>query len=136
MKPDTIFVNLPVKDLERAVNFYTQLGFIPHPVFRGPDCQCLILTDNIHVMVHLADSLRQFAPKPVSDPAETTGVVLCLHCHSKEQVDDLVAKAVAHGGSTYDAPQDLGFVYTHGFLDADGNVWRLNHMTPDVTVPG
>jgi predicted lactoylglutathione lyase len=136
MKPDTITINIPVTNLERAVRFYTQLGFDPHPVFRGPDCQCMILTDRIHVMVHLPSSLQHFTPKPISDPASSSGVVLCLNCKSKEQVDSLVAKAVAAGGSTYDAPQDLGFVYTQGFLDADGNAWRLNWMNPDVPMPG
>jgi len=135
MNPDTIFINIPVKDLDRSVNFYTRLGFTPHPVYRGPDCQCMILTDHIHVMVHLEGSLGNFTPKPVSDPAAATAAVLCLQCGSKEQVDELVATALVNGGSTYDAAQDFGFVYTHGFLDPDGNVWRLNHMNPDVPMP-
>lgn len=136
MKPDTIFINIPVKNLERAVNFYTRLGFAPHPDFRGPEAQCMCLSDRIHVMVQLENHLKQFTPKPVSDPTKSTGVVLCLHCDSKEQIDDLVAKAVAAGGSTFDAPQDLGFLYTHGFLDTDGNVWRLNYIYPEAVTPG
>ncbi len=132
----SITINIPVHDLARAVKFYTRLGLDPHPVFRGPDCQCMILTDQIHVMVHLASSLGHFTPKPIADPGKTTGVVLCLTCNSRAEVDDLVAKAIAGGGATYDLPQDLGFVYTHGFLDADGNAWRLNWMNPDVPMPG
>ena len=135
MKYSNICINIPVKNLERAVNFYTQLGFEPHKIFRGPDCQNMVLTDQIHIMVHLDSSLKNFTPKAISDPANTTGVVLCLLCDSKAQVDDFVAKAVANEGSTYDAPQDLGFIYTHGFLDPDGNVWRLNYMNPDVPIP-
>ena len=80
-------------------------------------------------MVHLAKSLKNFTPKPISDPEISTGVVICLDCQSKQQVDVLVSRAIAHGGKLYDEPQDLGFVYTHGFLDPDGNAWRLNHMT-------
>src|SRR5262245_4244160 len=135
MNPDTITINIPVKQLDRAVRFYTQLGLAPHPVFRGPDCQCMVLTDRVRIMVHLESSLRHFTPKPISDPSTSTGVVLCLDCRSKEQVDSLVASAVAAGGSTYDVPQDLYFVYTHGFLDADGNAWRLNWMNPNVPIP-
>lgn len=96
----------------------------------------MILTDRIRIMVHLDSSLANFTPKPISNPSVATGVVLCLDCDSKAQVDDLVAKAIAAGGSTYDAAQDLGFIYTHGFLDADGNAWRLNFMNPDVAMPG
>ena len=134
MNPATITINIPVRELERAVGFYTQLGFEPHPVFRGPDCQCMMVTDQIRIMVHLDSSLQLFTPKPISDPSLTTGVVLCLDCNSNAQVDDLVARAIAAGGSVYDAAQDLGFVYTHGFLDADGNAWRLNYMDPNVVM--
>lgn len=136
MNPQTITVNIPVAQLDRAVAFYTQLGLVPHPVFGGPDCQCMVLTERIRVMVHLDSSLKNFTPKPILDPTSATGVVLCLDCDSKAQVDELVAKALNAGGSTYDAAQDLGFVYTHGFLDADGNAWRLNFMNPDAAMPG
>jgi predicted lactoylglutathione lyase len=135
MNPATITINIPVRELERAVHFYTQLGFEPHPVFRGPDCQCMMVTDQIRIMVHLDSSLQHFTPKPISDPSLTTGVVLRLDCNNKAQVDDLVERAIAAGGSVYDAAQDLGFVYTHGFLDADGNAWRLNYMDPNVAMP-
>ncbi len=129
MNSGTITVNIPVKQLERAVNFYSALGFEPHPHFRGPDCQCMVVTDQIRVMVHLAESLKSFTPNPISDPEISTGVVVCLDCNSKEQVDELVSRAIAAGGKSYDAAQDLGFVYTHGFLDTDGNAWRLNYMS-------
>lgn len=135
MSPVAITVNIPVRELERAVYFYTQLGFAPHPVFRGPDCQCMVVTEQIRIMLHLDSSLRHFTSKPILDPSTATGVVLCLDCNSKAEVDDLVARAVASGGSVYDAAQDLGFVYTHGFFDADGNVWRLNFMDPKVAMP-
>lgn len=128
MNPNIITVNIPVKELDRAVNFYAALGFTPHQHFRGPDCQCMVVSDQIRIMVHLETSLRHFTPKPISDPASSSGVVICFDCTSKEQVDDLVEKAVAFGGVTYDLAQDLGFVYTHGFLDPDGNPWRLNFM--------
>jgi predicted lactoylglutathione lyase len=131
MNPSTITVNIPVKQLDRAVTFYSALGFDPHPIFRGPDCQCMIVNDQIRIMVHLEDSLRNFTPKPISDPEKSTGVVICLDCNNKAQVDELIARALASGGTLYDAPQDLGFVYAHGFLDADGNAWRLNYMNPD-----
>lgn len=100
MKFSNICINIPTKNLERSVNFYTQLGFEPHPIFRGPDCQNMVLTDQIHIMVHLDSSLKNFTPKAISDPMNTTGAVLCLLCDSQEQVDHLVTKALANEGST------------------------------------
>ena len=131
MNPSSITVNIPVKELDRAVNFYSALGFEAHPVFRGPDCQCMVVTEQIRIMVHLASSLENFTPKPITDPQQSTGVVISFDCESREQVDGLVAQAVAAGGTLYDEAQDLGFIYTHGFLDVDGNAWRLNYMNPN-----
>ena len=136
MEHNKICINIPVADLARSIHFYEQLGFEKHPVFGGPDCQCMIITDHIHIMVHLAKSLKQFTPNEVADPSCITGVVLSLDCNSRKEVDELVTTAIANGGAVYDAPQDLGFIYTHGFTDVDGNVWRVNYLNPDVPIQG
>lgn len=135
MEHHRICINLPVADLQRSIEFYLQLGFNPHPSFRGPDCQCMIVSDHIYIMMHLASSLQQFTPKQVADPNMTTGAVLSLDCSSRAKVDEIVATAIASGGAVYDAPIDLGFIYTHGFTDVDGNVWRVNYLNPDVPLP-
>jgi hypothetical protein len=135
MTHNRICINFPVTNLARAIHFYEQLGFENHPVFRGPDCQCMIISDHIHIMLHLADSLKQFTPNEVANPGRFTGVVMSLDCESRAEVIGLVEKAVANGGAVYDTPQDLGFIYTHGFTDPDGNVWRVNHFNPDVPIP-
>jgi predicted lactoylglutathione lyase len=95
----------------------------------------MIISDHIHIMMHLASSLKQFTPKSVADPSKTTGAILSLNCSSRLRVDELVALAVANGGAAYDSAQDLGFIYTHGFTDVDGNVWRVNWLNPDVSIP-
>jgi predicted lactoylglutathione lyase len=135
MSHDLICVNIPVADLAKSIDFYTKLKFKPHPAFRGPDCQCMIISDHIHIMMHLASSLKQFTPKEIANPNETTSAILSLNCDSKQRVDELVAIAVANGGATYDSAQDLGFIYTHGFTDIDGNVWRINWLNHDVPLP-
>ena len=135
MTHDKICINIPVADLDRSIQFYQRFGFEKHPVFGGPDCQCMIITDHIHIMMHLAASLQQFTPKQVADPSAVTGAVLSLDCDSRQRVDDFVATAIAHGGAAYDAAQDLGFIYTHGFTDPDGNVWRFNHFNTDIPLP-
>ena len=72
---------------------------------------------------------RQFAPKEVCDTSKAAEALFCLYCKSRQEVDDLVAKAVAAGGSTYDKAEDFGFMYTHSFVDPDGHGWGLFHMS-------
>jgi predicted lactoylglutathione lyase len=72
---------------------------------------------------------REFTPKAICDTSKAVEVLLNLSCESREQVDGLVAKAVAAGGSTYDKPEDFGFMYTHSFVDPDGHGWGLFHMS-------
>lgn len=61
---------------------------------------------------------------------------MCLSCESRAQVDDYVRKAVAAGGSTYNEPQDHGFMYAHGFQDLDGHIWELMYMDPSAIKQG
>ena len=72
---------------------------------------------------------REFTPKAVCDTSQAVEVLMSLSCGSRQEVDDLVARALAAGGSTYDKPEDFGFMYTHSFLDPDGHGWGLLHMT-------
>ena len=72
---------------------------------------------------------RDFTPKAICDTHEAVEVLLSLSCQSREEVDDLVAKALAAGGSTYDEPEEFGFMYTHSFVDPDGHGWGLLHMS-------
>jgi predicted lactoylglutathione lyase len=131
MRPDTIFVNLPVKDLKRSVAFYASLGFTPHPIFQSETASCLCISDHINLMLQTVANFQQFTSSPIADPTQTTGVLLCLHCDSPQQVDDLVAAALSAGATTPDSAQDLGFLYTHGFTDPDGYLWKLNHIYPN-----
>lgn len=73
---------------------------------------------------------KTFTPKKISNATKSTEVLLCLSCESREQVDEMVRKAVAVGGSTYNEPQDHGFMYGHGFQDLDGHIWELMYMDP------
>ena len=93
-----MYVNLPVKDLDRSVDFFTRLGFGFNPQF----------TDG--------NATRQ------------TEVLICLSCDSREQVSDMVGQAIASGGTTPHPPQDHGFMYQHGFQDLDGHLWELMYV--------
>lgn len=124
-----IFINLPVADLKKAMAFYEALGFASNPQFSGDGAGCIIISDTISLMLGTHEKFREFTPKAICDTSKAVEVLLNLHCESKEEVDGLVAKAIVSGGSTYDKPEDLGFMYTHSFVDPDGHGWGLFHMT-------
>jgi predicted lactoylglutathione lyase len=129
--PRQIFVNLPVRDLKTSVDFFTKLGFSFNPQFTDESATCMIVSDDIFVMLLVEDRFKDFTPKEVCDARRSTEVLVCLTCESREEVDDLVRRAVAAGGSTYNEPQDhVGFMYAHGFQDPDGHIWELVHMVP------
>lgn len=125
-----IFVNLPVKNLDRAVTFFTHLGFGFDPRFTNADATCMIVSDTIFVMLLVEPFFQGFTPKPISDAHKSTEVLLCLSRESRAAVDDMAAKAVAAGGSTPNPPKDHGFMYQHGFEDLDGHLWELMFMEP------
>lgn len=123
-----IYINLPVADLKKAMAFYEALGFPRNPDFSGEDAGCIVISDAISVMLGTHEKFREFTPKAICDTSKAVEVLLNVHCESKEEVDGLVAKATVSGGSTYDTPEDFGFMYTHSFVDPDGHGWGLFHI--------
>jgi predicted lactoylglutathione lyase len=123
-----IYVNLPVQDLPRATTFFRALGYAFNPEFSNDQGACLVLGPKLHAMLLTRPFFQTFSTRPVADPTQATGVLVCLNCDSRAEVDGLVAKAVAAGGRAPRAPQDHGFMYFHGFEDPDGHVWELMHM--------
>jgi uncharacterized protein len=124
-----IFLNLPVADLAKSKSFFQALGYSLNPQFSGEGCACVVISETISVMLGTHAKFREFTPKAVCDTTQAVEVLINLSCESREEVDSLVAKALAAGGSTYDKPEDFGFMYTHSFLDPDGHGWGLFHMT-------
>ena len=127
----SIFVNLPVADLDKAVRFFTAVGFTFNPDFASDTATCMIVDERIYVMLLTHDKFRTFTPKPISDASASTEVLVCLQLESREDVEAMVKRAVDAGGQTYSEPQDHGFMYGHGFEDPDGHIWELIHMSAD-----
>ncbi len=125
-----IFVNLPVKDLKKSIDFFTQLGFTFNPQFTDETATCMIVSEENFVMLLTEEKFKSFTPKPVCDATKSTEVLLALSLESREKVDEIVRKAVAAGGTTYKEPQDHGFMYAHGFQDLDGHIWEPFFMEP------
>lgn len=125
-----IFVNLPVKSLSKTVEFFTQLGFAFNPQFTDETATCMIVSDDIFVMLLTEEKFKTFTPNEICDARKYTEVLVCLSVESRARVDEMVCKAVAAGGATYKEPQDHGFMYGHGFQDLDGHIWELIYMEP------
>jgi predicted lactoylglutathione lyase len=126
-----IFVNLPVKDLKKSIGFFTKLGFTFNPQFTDETATCMIVSEDIFVMLLTHDKFKTFTPNKICDATKSTEVLVCLSCESREKVDDLVRKAVASGGTVFSESKDYGFMYQHGFQDLDGHIWELIYMAPD-----
>lgn len=124
-----IFVNLACRDLKRSKAFFEALGFSFNPTFTNDSGACMVIGENIFAMLLAEEFFRTFTGKPLADATQTTEVLTCLSCSSRDEVDALVAKARAAGGKVPREPQDHGFMYAHGFEDLDGHIWELVFMS-------
>ena len=131
-----IFVNLAVENLERSKAFFNALGFSFDPQFTNDQAACLVLGENLYAMLLVKDLFKSFTRKSLCNPKESTEALVGLSCESRGEVDALVAKAVAAGGSVPRAPQDYGFMYCHGFEDSDGHIVELIYMDPNAKAAG
>lgn len=125
-----IFVNLPVKDLRKSIEFFTGLGFSFNAQFTDDTATCMIVADNIFVMLLTERKFRLFTPNEICDATVSTEVLLALSMENRDRVDEMVRMAVAGGGKTYNEPKDHGFMYQHGFQDPDGHIWEIFWMDP------
>ncbi len=125
-----IFVNLPVKDLKKSVDFFTKLGFTFNPQFTDETATCMIVSGDIFVMLLTHAKFKEFTPKEICDSTKSAEVLVALSLASRGKVEDMVRTAVAAGGTTYAEPKDHGFMYQHGFQDPDGHIWEILYMDP------
>jgi predicted lactoylglutathione lyase len=125
-----IFVNLPVVDLDRAKAFYAALGFGFNEQFSDDKTASVVISDHIVVMLLTRDRFADFVPGAVGDPARATTVLNALSVDSREEADDLLARALGAGGKPWRPAQDHGFMYGTSFADPDGHVWETVWMDP------
>lgn len=128
--PTQLFVNLPVKDLNKTVAFFTQLGFKFNAQFTNENATCMIVNESAYFMLLVEPFFKSFIKKEIADAFTTTEVINCLSADSKEAVNDLIEKAVAAGATIYSEPQDQGFMYQHSFQDINGHLWEVVWMDP------
>lgn len=123
-----IFVNLPIENMARSQAFFNALGYRFNPEFTNDQGACLVVGDNLFVMLLVKDFYQTFTAKAIADARTTSEVLVCLSCQSRNEVDALVDKATAAGATTPRPAQDLGFMYSRSFDDLDGHTWEFVHM--------
>lgn len=129
-QPRMIFVNLPVRELERSKQFFAKLGFEFDPRFTDEKAACMILSDKGFVMLLSRPFFETFTKRQVCDTRTHTEALLALSCESRAEVDEIVRKAIDAGGSHAMDPQDHGFMYGWSFYDVDGHHWEVVWMDP------
>lgn len=123
------FINLPVVSLKRSVDFFTALGFEFNAQFTDEQSTCMLVGDNIYVMLVEHAKFEGFIDKPIA-PTNTAEAIFGFGLESPEQVRELTEKALAHGARKVNEPEDLGFMFSWGFEDLDGHLWDLFWMDP------
>ena len=131
-----MFVNLPIKNMAKSQAFFKSLGFSFNPQFTNDQGACMVVSENHNYVMLLVEPFFQgFTKKAIADATKTTEVLICLSCENRAEVDNLVKKALAGGGTAPNPPQDHGFMYSHGFTDLDGHVWEVMWMDPNAAPP-
>lgn len=127
MKP-AIYVNLPVKNLENSIGFFTQLGYAFNKDFTNDVATCMIISDNIFIMLLEEAFFKSFITKEITDTSKSIESIICLQATSRQSVDELVLKAIAAGAKTYKDPLNNNFMYQRSFQDLDGHLWEIMYM--------
>jgi predicted lactoylglutathione lyase len=129
-RPRQIYVNLAVRDVKKAMAFFSTLGFGFNPKFTDENAACMIINGDAYVMLLAERFFKTFTRRELCDPSRQTEGLFALSCGSKAEVDDMVRKAVAAGGAHAMPAQDHGFMYASSFYDPDGHHWEVMWMDP------
>lgn len=125
-----MFVNLPVRDLKKSTAFFSALGFTYNPKFTDENAACMIISDEAFAMLLAEPFFRTFTRREPCDTTRNTEALIALSCGSRGEVDDLLKKAIAAGGTRAMETKDHGFMYVSSFYDPDGHHWEVFWMDP------
>lgn len=126
-----IFVNLPVRDLDKSVEFFKKLGFTFNKQFTDETAAAMVISEDIYSMLLTYPKFKSFIKKEIVDATKSTEVLVALSADSRSEVDEMVKKVVEAGGKEVRDPQDYGFMYGRAFEDLDGHIWEIYYMDPN-----
>ncbi|MFE4352012.1 VOC family protein [Peribacillus butanolivorans] len=128
VQAEKIFVNLPVKDLNASIEFFTKVGFEFNEQMTNENATCVVISESIYVMLLVEDYFKTFTKREIPDTAKSTEAIVALSVKSKEEVDEIVNKALDAGGNPFNEAIDHGFMYGWSFQDIDGHLWEIFYM--------
>lgn len=123
-----IFINLPVKDLDKSKEFFTKLGLKIEPKFTDENASCVIIGENIFVMLLTERFFKTFVKKDICDTSRETEAILAVTAQNKTEVDEMMKKVISAGGTETREAQDHGWMYGRSFQDVDGHLWEIFYM--------
>jgi predicted lactoylglutathione lyase len=123
-----IFLNLPAKDLNKTIEFFTKLGFKFNPQFTDENATCMIVGEDIFVMLLVEKFFKTFTKKEICDTSKNTEVIVALSVEGREKVDQMINRAIEAGGRESREPQDHGWMYGRSFEDINGHIWEIIYM--------
>ena len=128
--PKTIFISLPVTNLDASMAFYKSIGFTNNPHFTDATAAGMEWSETIKVMLITHEKWRTFTTRPIP-PSTSSEVALNVSLDNRDAVDAMVEAAGANGGTVDINPvQDLGFMYSRDIADPDGHIWGAMWMDP------
>jgi uncharacterized protein len=124
------WINLPVKDINKSKEFFTKLGFTLNPRFSNSDEMAGLIIGDKNVIVNLfpESTFKNFTRNEIADPKQATEILLSIDAGSREEVDEMVNKAVKAGGTISSEPGGQGWMYGCVFADLDGHRWNVLYM--------
>ena len=125
-----IFVNLPVKDLNKSMAFFKSIGYSFNPQFTDETAACLVISNEIYAMLLTHEKFKEFTTKEIVDATKSTEVLIALSTESKAEVNTMLDKVIKAGGKEFRQPMDYGFMFSRSFEDLDGHVWEILWMDP------
>jgi uncharacterized protein len=123
-----VFINLPVTNLPKAMSFYTAIGFTNNPQFTDETAACMVLTEEIYVMLLTHAKFSEFITKKIADTVTTASVINSLSVDSLQEMNTMAEKALQAGGKEPTEPKDYGFMQQRCFEDPDGHLWDVFYM--------
>ena len=133
--PTMIFVNLPVKDLDKSKQFFTELGFTINQQFTDENASTIVISDTIYLMLLVEPFFKTVTKKDIADATTSTEAIIALSADSREAVDELVDKAIAAGAGPSNEPMDEGYMYARSFADPNGHLFEVMWMDPNAIQP-
>lgn len=135
MQAERIFINLPVKDLQNSIHFFSELGFEFNPQFTDENATCMIISETIFAMLLTEPFFQTFTKKEITDTSRNIEAITALQVNSRDKVDEIISSAVRAGGTSPQAPAEQGFMYGASFEDLDGHLWEVMYIDESAADP-